>query len=416
MDTKGYARILTKRKMGGICFIGARYQKQNIQLILNKKILENYNDIIGLTAGSIIYIDGFFTKSDTGTPSISTNIVEVVSPCQLPLPDKHKGLTSRSEYTNRSLGLISDINSFNLFTAIAEMNRRVRNIMEKDGYLEFNTGILQANFDSGLADSFTTKCNANGRIYHLSMTSEIKLKKLIAGGFDKVYEITQSFRNEGVNTTHYPEFGILEAYRTGDDLESCILTISMILKELALISRSITNVDALSDDFLMNPKKIPFVEALSTCGGHADCTLENLSEKFSDIFSNDMPLFTRIYKSLIKIIAPSLQAPTLIIDMPKGFNPFCRVINECSQQAVLIAKGMHIGTLSVDDNNIQTVREELQKQHKETGISINESYLELLALGIPPISGFGLGMTRLAMLLLPEDRINVRDVIPFPFI
>lgn len=416
MNAIGYARILAKRNMGGVCFLEIRFQEQDTQCILTKKSIGNYIDIVRLPSGSIIFIDGEFSKSETGTPSVIAHSVRVVSVCRNELPDKRKGVTPRTEYVNRPIGLIGNPDSFGLFKVIAEMNRCIRNILQKHKYLEFDTGVLQSSFEAGLANSFSTSCKANGRTYHLSLTSEIKLKKLIAGGFERVYEITHSFRNEGVNSTHYPEFGILEAYRVSDSIDDSLEVIAEILIELAQASRTGVGIDVLEDDFLAPPKQIDFGDAISLSCEERASSLEELVSMHHNLFTDDMPEFTRVYKALTKIIAPRFHSPTFIMNVPKGFNPFCKLIDKGTSQAVLIAKGMHIATISVDENNVHTVRERLQRQSEESGVPMNTDYLSLLNFGIPPISGFGLGMTRLAMLLLPKDKQNVRDVILFPFI
>ncbi|MFZ1654606.1 MAG: amino acid--tRNA ligase-related protein [Candidatus Moraniibacteriota bacterium] len=415
MDVTGYARILAKRNMGGICFLKVRFQEQDTQFILTKKIIGNYREIANLPAGSIISIEGTRTTSGTGTPSIAVYSAKIVSICRIELPDKYNGVNSRTEYDNRVIGLIGNQDSFGLFKVIADMNRRVRTVLQNNGYLEFDTGVLQDSFDAGLANSFSTKCNANGREYHLSMTSEIKLKKLIAGGFERVYEMTHSFRNEGINATHYPEFGILEAYRVSDSLDDSLDVITEILNELAAASRSSVGVEPLGDAFSASPKRTTFNEALASAFGRECCSIEELISLRPDLFSKDMPGFTSIYKALTKIIAPRFDNPTFIMDMPTGFNPFCRVMDDRANQAVLVAKGMHIATMSVDENDEGAMRQRLQEQHEESEVPINTGYLDLLRIGIPPISGFGLGVTRLAMLLLPRGKQNVRDVIPFPF-
>lgn len=412
----GYARILTKRHMGGICFLKVRFQENDTQCILTKKSLGNYKEIVGLPLGSIISIEGVHTTSGTGTPSIAVYSAKVVSICRVELPDKHNGVTSRTEYDNRVIGFIGNPDSFNLFRRIAGMNRRVRTVLQSNGYLEFDTGILQNRFDSGLAGSFSTRCNANGKEYHLAMTSEVKLKKLIAGGFERVYEITHSFRNEGVNATHYPEFGILEAYKVGDSLDDSLAIITEILCELVKANKTSGNVDIFGDGFSATPKKIAFDSALAASCNRDHCSINDLSRMFPDLFSENMPEFTYIYKALTKIIAPRFDEPTFITNMPTGFNPFCKIADGQTAQSVLVAKGMHIATISVDENDPDIIQRRLQRQHVETEVPINTGYLDLLRLGIPPISGFGLGMTRLAMLMLPREKQNVRDVIPFPFI
>lgn len=412
----GYARILARRHMGGICFLKVRFQENDTQCILTKKSLGNYKEIVGLPLGSIISIEGMHTTSGTGTPSIEVNSAKVVSICRIELPDKHNGVTSRTEYDNRVLGFIGNPDSFNLFRRIAGMNLRVRTVLQSNGYLEFDTGVLQNRFDSGLASSFSTRCNANGKEYHLAITSEVKLKKFIAGGFERVYEITHSFRNEGVNATHYPEFGILEAYRIGNSLDDSLAIIAEILHELAEVNMTNGNANIFGDGFSTTPKKIAFDNALAASCDRDRCSIDDLPRMFPDLFSENMPEFTRIYKALTKIIAPRFNKPTFIMNMPVGFNPFCKITDGQTAQSVLVAKGMHIATISVDENDPDIMQHRLQRQHDETGVPINTGYLNLLRLGMPPISGFGLGMTRLAMLMLPREKQNVRDVIPFPFI
>lgn len=415
MNVTGYARILTKRNMGGICFLKVRFQENDIQFILTKKKLKNYKEVASLPVGSILFIEGTPTTSDKGTPSIALCSAEVVSICRAKLPDKYNGVNSRTECDNRVIGLIGNSNSFGIFKVIADINRRIRMILQDNGYLEFDTGVLQDSFDAGLANSFLTRCNANGREYYLSMTSEIKLKKLIAGGFERVYEMTHSFRNEGINATHYPEFGILEAYRASDSLNDSLGVVAEIIKSLAEASRDGVGVASLGDEFSAPPQRTTFNEALASALGREHCLVEELADLYPNLFSREMPRFTSIYKALTKIVAPRFDNPTFIMDMPAGFNPFCRIINDHAIQAVLVAKGMHIATISVDENDKDIMQQRLREQHERSGVSVNTGYLDLLNVGLPPISGFGLGMTRLAMLLLPREKRNVRNIILFPF-
>ena len=181
------------------------------------------------------------------------------------------------------------------------------------------------------------------------------------------------------------------------------------------VSRRGIGTEVLGEEFSSPPKQISFPEALALACNR-EVSVSDLVWVRPDLFSKDMPEFTRIYKALTKIVAPQFDSPVFIVDMPDGLNPFCKITNDKALQAVLVAKGMHIGTISVDENNVEIVSQRLQKQKEESGIPINTGYLELLNFGMPPISGIGLGMTRLAMLLLPREKQNVRDVIPFPFI
>lgn len=416
MNTQGYARILVKRKMGGVCFMKVRFHEADIQCVLHRNTVENYSEIVRLPTGSIIFITGEFGTSDSGTQSIIAATAITVSVCRDTLPDKHLGVTDYTGYRNRVKGLVANQNSFGLFKAIALTNHEVRSVLSDHGYLEFDTGILQSSFEAGLANSFSTICNADGKTYHLSLTSEMKLKRLIAGGFDRVYEITHSFRNEGVNTTHYPEFGILEAYQAGYSMVEAFEIISEILGKLATVSKNGKGTAILGDEFTTHPPLIEFNEALAQAtNGHCSCS-KDLVQAYPDTFSYDMPEFTLLYKAITRIVAPRFSSPVFLTNIPEGFNPFCQMESGATKQAVLVAKGMHIATISVDENNPEVVQTRMQKQHHEAGVPLNKAYLELLDFGIPPISGFGLGMTRLSMLLVDKAKPNVRDVVPFPFI
>jgi lysyl-tRNA synthetase class 2 len=331
------------------------------------------------------------------------------------MPDKSHGMTDMLRGKNRALDLISNDNSYQFFSLLSEAIRTIRNLLSQAGFNEFPTGLLQSNFGGGLASAFVTKCNANGRQYALSLTSELKLKKLIAGGFNRVYEITQSFRNEGIDGEHFPEFTALEAYLVGDSLDQLYQFLEEIFRKLLATDTSGTLRNVVdSDNVQLN--HLTFVEAMDIACSVRNPTLSSLVSSNSELFDEEMHGFTWVYKCITKIIAPHFIVPTLISEVPHEFNPFCKIVENSTQQSVLVAGGLHIATLSVDEHDLEKVLPQLTNQAEETGISINQELLELYKIGLPPITGIGVGINRLAMLFLPLEKRRIRNSILFPFV
>jgi lysyl-tRNA synthetase class 2 len=401
-------RILRRRDGGGIVFLTVRAAETNIQAAATAT-LDDLSELKHLPLGSIIRMWGSWGESKRGTPTLFLDRFSCELRAAVPLPNKFHGLAEERRHKRRTLDLLTAEKSFRTARINADIVRSLRRTLENAKYREFNTGILQSVFEGGLARPFETILNATGTPQYLSLTSELKLKRLIAAGFERVCEITQSFRNEGIGKFHSPEFTLLEAYAVDETLEGMV----------ELVTSAARNASGIADQVVEEPERITFVDA---CTQHIDSSapisLERLIELHPDRFNSGMSYFTWVMKALEVLIGPHLQQLTFVTHLPAGLSPFVKRSAQdpqVTERAFLFGKGLFIADLYVDEDDPKILEQELLEQARVQDMRVNEEYLDVVRMGIPPTAGIGLGVNRLQMYFLPDDMPqHIRETILFP--
>lgn len=397
--------------MGKIVFADSILLEKKIQLVFKKDTFSDFEKVIALSYGDLIYISG--TKGVTHSGEISLFVESMVEIAKnRSKVTRQQMIKQRARFQNRHIDLALNRESFDFWKRTSLVMSNLRNAMSVNGFSEFNTGILQTTRDAGLASAFTTKCYATGKTYALSMTCELKLKRLIAGGFSRVYEIAQSFRNEGLDKNHMPEFSLMEAYATSWTSTQ----VSDLLEKIVKSSLS-NNID--QNNKQTQFKRITFTDIWKEIVGGEHISIDILSEKFPTLFKPGMPEFTWVYKFICKFVAPGLQEGTFVTELPHGFSPFSNRLETNEQLmdgGILVVDGLHIATYSSDNNDYETVRETLIRQSGECGVRPNEEFLEVLKFGLPPTAGFGLGVNRLLMLVLDKLPRDARETCLYPLL
>ncbi|MFA6475876.1 MAG: amino acid--tRNA ligase-related protein [Candidatus Paceibacterota bacterium] len=418
----GQARLLKKRNLGKIMFWVVRFLEMDVQIVLSPEKLGNFKDLGNLRLGSLFSFSGEKGMTKSGEHSIFVNSLEVNYECPEGLFEEKSSGPER--YRSRSLDLTRNWESFSFFSQISEATSSTRNFLQSKGFREFNTGILQRVFEGGLARPFETLCFANGRVMSLSLTSELKLKRLLASGFRQVYEISQSFRNEGVDKLHSPEFTLLEAYSTAHGYSETLSLVESLVRDVIL---------KVTGDGLVQYKKggslvtVDYNEPFTAVSFDEVCqnwlgldeapSLERLRKVFPDTFTDGMPNFTWIHKLLSKLVTPGVMNPTFVTDLPSAMFPFTRSVEdnpERSEGAILISQGMNIATIGCDESDPKKIRLVLSEQSKKNGSPINEEFLAVLEMGMPLVSGFGLSMNRLFMTFMGDLPRDIRETILYP--
>lgn len=411
---KGYARILAKRKMGKISFWTVRFKESTVQFVLKSEKLSNYKKILKIPVGSLVKAEGRKIVTKAGAPSLEVVRITPVYIFNRPWLDKFHGLKPEMRYKNRILDLIINSQTFEAFKKVSDITGEIRKFLLEKGYREFNTGVLQENFEAGQASAFQTICNANDKILYLSLTSELKLKRLIVAGYEKVYEIAQSFRNEGIDSLHSPEFTLLEIYGVSEDYLSMMeLTEEIVKKAMQKIEDINIEKKFLADSF----KRINFYNAFQKYVGKEECSLNSMIKLFPDMFNENMTNFTWLMKVIEKLIAPRIQQPTFLTELPIDMSPFAKAIDDKrTERAFFIANGLFIADIYTDENDPAAIERALKKQAQEIGATINQDYLETIKMGLPKTAGIGMGLNRLFMALIKELRSNIKETILYPII
>lgn len=416
-QTSGYARLLRKRRMGKVSFWTVRFQQHLIQLILSADLLSDYKEVSKTTIGSSVWFTGITGLSSSGEFSVICSNVVVAALNTRLFPSKHEGMQSGKRYGDRLAGLLSESTSFQLFRRISQGTKEIRKFLWSQGFDEFSTGILQQQREAGTARPFTTYCNANQREYTLSLTSELKLRKLQVAGFENVFEILQSFRNEGMDSMHSPEFTLLEVCRTGADGEAMMQLLESMLN-IVMVECG-TTLPLSSEDKTAPFMRLTFYDACERILGipRVDCFLKTFVDKYPEQFGSDMGTFTWVFKVINKLIGPHFKDPVFITRIPSGISPLIKVCADdpsTTDRAALLIQGIDVADVYADENNPKLVRSAMERQFQEVGVPVNEEYLRALEYGMPPSGSIGMGLNRLFMTMRGDLPANIRETILFP--
>ncbi len=422
---KGFARVLFKRKIGNISFWDVRYLECNVQLILKERILDNYKQISKLPLGSIVNFSGKKIETCKNKHSIEASTVESFFIFNDIIPDRFHRLNNKIRYKNRVLDFISSEDSFNFFKKISTTIQTIRLFLYRHGYKEFNSNTLHEVFEGGQAHPFSLICNANKKTLYLSLTSELRLKGLLIAGFEKVFEISQSFRNEGLDAIHSPEFSLLEFYATQQNHEDMMIMVEEMMREIVQENNGTKEIDYYSNDgvkFTVSYRefaRLSFRKAFELhVGKYNDCALPKMIEKFPKMFNEKMSASAWLMKVIEKFFVPNIVNPTFLIELPSGMSPFVKKGFDCNvtERAFFIAQRLFIADIYSDENDINNLKINLEQQFKETGVPMKDRYLRALSFGLVKTAGVGLGMNRLFMLFLNKLPKNIKETILYPIL
>jgi lysyl-tRNA synthetase, class II len=376
--------------------------------------------------GDIVGVTGSPAKSRRGEPSLQVDSLEVLAHIHTPLPDTFHGLTDvEQRYRRRYLDLLMNEDSREVALTRSQIVATIRRILDEWGFVEVETPILQPRYGGAFAEPFVTHWNSLDADYYLRIATELYLKRLIVGGLEKVYEIGKDFRNEGVTFKHTNEFTMLEWYEAYADYNDTMARIEQLVSRTAQDVLGTTKVSFKGEeiDFTAPWRRVKFVDALGEQGlwtrDEADLR-KRLEERNVDV-SHDPTWSKLIDHAHSAFVEPSLVQPTILYDYPIELSPFARTTDDdptIVERFEYFAGGIELGNAftEINDSEEQAERFALQQVERAAGdVEAEEGdpdYVEALSYGMPPTSGIGLGIDRLAMLF--TGRESIRDVVLFP--
>lgn len=425
VNVKG--RIIAKRTHGSLDFIDIRDLEGKIQIIAKKETSLNQRN---LNLGDIVEVTGTTAFSRTGERSIISEELKVIAPCQEVLPFKTgvKDKTDRIIYRHEDFILNPGLMHF--FGKSSSLTFAIRRKLFENGYLEFDTGTLQDRFDAGFAKPFETRMNANSKEYFLRLTSEIRLKQLITSGFEKVFELGKSFRNEGTSPINNPEFTLLEVYEafaTCNNLAS--LTENILSSSIEeVFGKTEFAVDNSIIDFKKPWRRVSVEQLGKAKFGNKFCLnmekdelLDLIQRHWSgskEAFNPQLTLGQIWWDCIEKILSIDQTQPVFLTHVPAAISPLAKESSEvkgASERILLVINGIPIADFYTDENRIEVLQPKLKAQSKITGKSINPAFLHALRCGIPPTAGAGIGIERLLLCLRdPAVSKHIKEVILFP--
>lgn len=383
-----------------------------------------------LDLGDIIGVEGPIFRTRTGEITVEVHQVELLSKALLPPPDKWSGLQdTETRYRQRYLDLMANEETRTAFVRRSNALLRLRELLHARGFMEVETPMLQAQAGGAAARPFKTHHNALGMDMVLRIAPELYLKRLLVGGFEKVFEVNRNFRNEGLSPRHNPEFTMLEVYEAFGDGETMIQLTEQLIGAMAQAATGSTQLTYQGQSLDLTPpfKRLPMRQAVVELGGVTDpegldeAALAELLPDMAPAARKALNAGQRLEALFGALVEPKLYQPVFITDYPIEISPLAKRKPDAPHLAdrfELFIAGREIanGFSELNDplDQHQRFLDQLQAREKgdEEAHAMDEDFVTALLHGMPPAGGMGLGVDRLIMLL--TDAASIRDVILFP--
>ena len=426
-------RIMAKRIMGKASFCHIQDSTGKIQSYVSINDLgeESYKAFKEDDIGDIIGITGFVFKTKTGEISIHAKQLVLLSKSLKPLPEKFHGLKDMDlRYRQRYVDLIVNPEVKETFIKRAEIIKEIRKFMENNGYMEVETPILTTVATGDAARPFITHHNTLDLQMYLRIAPELNLKRLIVGGFDKVYEIGKNFRNEGMDIKHNPEFTNMEFYSAYEDYNDMMNIAENLISTVAQNTLGTTTITYEGEEINLAPgwKKITMIEAIKEVTGvdfnkintdeEAQAIAKEKGVEYEEIKNTRGHIINEFFETFVE---DTLIQPTFIMDYPVEVSPLTKRKKEdprLVERFELFIGGREYGNAYSELNDPIDQYERFLKQveAKEKGDEeaggMDEDFVNALEIGMPPTGGMGIGLDRLIMLLTNSP--SIRDVLFFP--
>ena len=426
-------RMMVKRVMGKASFIKLQDRSGQIQIRVERDRLPDgfYANFKKWDVGDIVGATGALFRTNSGELTVRADQLRLLTKSLRPLPEKYHGLADQEiRYRQRYVDLIMNETSRDVFQKRSAIVQYIRAFLDSQNYLEVETPMMQTTPGGAIARPFTTHHNALDMLLYLRIAPELNLKRLIVGGFDRVYEINRNFRNEGVSTQHNPEFTMLELYRAYATYEDLIDMVEVLLH-------------GMSDSILGTPKVTYQGEEIDFGKKFARMTVEDVILKFNPnldkVKLRDRDYLVGVCEKLgiavkdgygpgklqIEIFEKTgeenLREPTFVTQYPTEVSPLSRK-NDADPfltdrfEFFIVGREIANGFSELNDSEDQAARFQAQVADREAGddeaMGYDHDYIRALEYGMPPTAGIGVGIDRLVMLL--TDSPSIRDVLLFP--
>lgn len=426
-------RMMVKRVMGKASFIKLQDRTGQIQVRLERDRLAEgvYQDFRKWDVGDIVAAAGRLFRTQTGELTVMADELRLLTKSLRPLPEKFHGLADQeTRYRQRYVDLIMNEHSREVFRIRARLVAYIRAFLESQDFLEVETPMMQTLPGGAIARPFATHHNALDMPLYLRVAPELFLKRLVVGGYERVYEINRNFRNEGISTQHNPEFTMLELYRAYADFEDLMEMVEALMKGMSQAVLGTTTVQYQGEtiEFSKPFARMTMEEAIVAANPDLDqgrlrdraYLLAHANEVGAQVRDNEGAgkLQTAIFD---KTCEEGLRQPTFITAYPTEVSPLSRRNDQdefVTDRFELFITGREIanGFSELNDPEDQAERFRAQAESRQAGddeaMLFDADYIRALEYGMPPTAGLGVGIDRLVMLF--TDSPSIRDVLLFP--
>ena len=426
-------RMMAKRVMGKSSFSRIKDGKGSIQVFLSNSDLgdDSYESFKTMDVGDIVWVRGSLFRTKTDELTLNVNELVLLSKSLRPLPEKYHGLTDTEiRYRRRYLDLMMSDESAEVFKIRSKVVTQIRSFLNDLDMMEVETPMMHPIPGGAVARPFITHHNTLDQDFYLRIAPELYLKRLTVGGFDRVYEINRSFRNEGVSTQHNPEFTMLELYVAHETPD---FLMNMIEDMMRAISQELFGSDKIeyqgeTIDFTGHFQRLTMEESVLKYNPELDKEkirdaeyLRSFAEGIDISVENNAGAGKILFEIFEKTVEHQLQQPTYITSYPREISPLSRANDDDPWivdrfEFFIMGRELANGFQELNDPDDQAERFEDQVKARDGGddeaMFFDQDYIEALEYGMPPTAGLGVGIDRLVMLF--SNQASIRDVLLFP--
>ena len=422
-------RVTALRHHGKTCFAHVTDYTGRIQLYARADQLADFAHFVEVDIGDFVGVGGEVFRTRTGELTIAVREWQFLAKRLRPLPEKWHGLKDvETRYRQRYVDLVVNPEPRRVFLLRSRLVKALREFLDARGFIEVETPMMQPIPGGATARPFVTHHNALDMDLYLRIAPELYLKRLVVGGFDRVYEINRNFRNEGVSTQHNPEFTMLEFYQAYADYRDLMALTEELFAELADRILGTRRLTWSGDPIDLSPPwtRLPFFEGLSKALA-AEVTPATPVRTLADAAAargitvggdDPSPIWKEVFETLVE---PTLIAPTFVIDFPVELSPLSKRKREDPRlvdRFELFIGRRELANAYTELNDPEEQRRRFDEQERERARGdeeaqwLDEDYIRALEYGMPPTAGEGIGIDRLVMLF--ADQPSIREVILFP--
>lgn len=428
-DVQTAGRVMSRRGHGKAMFLNIHDESGELQLYINvdrvgADLFKLYESI---DIGDIVGLSGTMFRTRRDALTLNVNSLTLLTKSLAALPEKFHGLQDKeTRYRQRYVDLIMSPDVRSVFTARSSIVLAMRQYLNRDQFMEVETPVLQHIYGGASAEPFRTHHNHLDQDLYLRIALELHLKRLIVGGYERVFEIGRVFRNEGVSYKHNPEYTLLELYQAYADYTDMMALTEALLKHLVVqhTGGTVLTYQDQTIDFSQSFERLSMLDALAQYAGIENPTRQVLTEALSqhNVSNTGQESWGHLVGMVYdKIVEPQLVGPIFITDYPWELSPLAKQHRDnpdLVERFELIISGMEIANAfsELNDPVEQAARFEDQERAREAGDAeahqTDDDYIQALQYGMPPTGGLGIGVDRVVMLL--TNQTSIRDVLFFP--
>lgn len=415
-------RITRINEINGLFFFDIDDRSATVQVMCTEDDTANPEDLSNINSGDRVVFTGIPSFSNTGELSLFASEFSISGKALNYVADQRNQLNEKNQITHRTGALASNDDLFTAIQTRFQIQQAIRDHLTQQGFMEFDTPILQNQAGGAEATPFQTRLESLDMDVFLRISPELYLKRLITAGYQSVFEIGRCFRNEDIDTTHNPEFTMLELYQEYADYEDMMDLVETLFQTIAQELTGTTTVEYDGVDInLANWDRITFEEAIEQeldIQSVAELDRVDIQNYLLDYTEENLEEMSRdelLFELFEERVEDELEGPVFVTEYPTVSTPLCQTVEGDEsrlQRFEAFICGMEVGNAYTELTDPIEQRDRLLDQANGDEESVNMEFIEAISYGMPPTAGLGLGIDRLAMLF--TDSQSIKSVLPFP--